>query len=124
MSPDERIIELLEELVSWARLSAREPLMRVLRDVLQDARHAKAYDLSDGHRSQKEIGEQVGLSQPTISRLWQHWNQLGIVHEKNGRMQHLLKTSELGLSADNLQPEQTDQQLRGPRSTGGANHAE
>lgn len=97
MENEDRIIVLLEELVALARLSAHEGLVRFLKDILVDPRHLKAYELSDGDRTQKEVGSIVGLSQPSVSLLWQKWRRLGIVRDANGRVAHLVRPSDLGL---------------------------
>jgi hypothetical protein len=100
MDNDERIVSLLEELVAWTRFSAREGLKSTLQDVLADPKHFRAYELTDGTRTQKQVAESVGLSQPAVSNLWQRWRRLGIVREiSNGRPAHLARPAELGLVA-------------------------
>jgi hypothetical protein len=104
MNNDERIIGLLEELVAWTRLSAREGVLALLRQVLADPRHLRAYELTDGVRTQKEVGDAVGLAQPSISQLYAKWRRLGIVREKEGKIAHLARPSELGLESDEASP--------------------
>ncbi|SRR5579884_758264 len=96
---DERTIELLEELVAWTRFSARDDAVRFLKATLTDPKHLTAFEFSDG-RSQKEVVEASGLSQPAVSGLWQKWRRLGILREKNGRMVHLVRPSDLGIEID------------------------
>src|SRR5438874_1090119 len=94
---DERVIALLEELVAWTRFSARSGLMETLRQVLSDPRHLRAYELTDGTRTQKEVGADSGMSQPAVSAIWQRWKRLGIVRDRGGRAAHLIRPSDLGL---------------------------
>src|SRR5688500_15724877 len=97
MANEDQVIVLLEELVAWTRFSARDALEATLRKTLSDPKHLKAYDLSDGSRSQTEIADASGLSQPTVSLLWQKWRRLGIVRDHEGRARHLVKPSDLGV---------------------------
>ncbi len=97
MAEEDRMVTLLEELVAWTRFANREALVRLWREVLVDPRHLVAYELSDGTRSQKEVGDNSRLSQPTISALWQKWRRLGIVTDHKGRAAHLARPSDLGV---------------------------
>jgi len=97
MPNDDRVVALLEQLVIWTRFAARDNLIAVLRDVLTDPRHMTAYELSDGTRTQKEVGDASGLSQPTVSALWQKWRRIGILQEQSGRLRHLASLADLGI---------------------------
>lgn len=99
-STDERSVHLLEELVAWTRFTARDALVRVLKEVLVESKHLAAYEFTDGTRTQKEIGDASGLSQPTVSTLWQRWKRLGIVREAAVGVCHLAHPADLGLSAE------------------------
>jgi hypothetical protein len=94
---NERTIGLLEELTAWTRFANREALIRLWRAVLVDPKHLAAYELSDGTRSQKQVGDAVGLSQPAISGLWQKWRRLGIARDVGGRIAHLARPTDLGV---------------------------
>ena len=94
-------ISLLGELLAWNKLAAREHLAQALGRALRDEKHLKAYELSDGSRSQDAIASGTGLSQPTISRLWAQWLRLGIGREVEGRFVHLMAPSDLNLSSTN-----------------------
>jgi len=108
METRDRVADLLEELVAWTRLMAREGLVKTLRETLTDPRHLKAYELSDGTRTQKQVGDEAGLSQPAVSALWQRWRRLGIVREKQGRASHLIRPTELGIAITGPEPSRTE----------------
>lgn len=97
MASEERLIELTEELLAWTRFANREALTKAWRQILADPRHLIAYELSDGTRSQKEVGDGSGLSQPSVSNLWQRWRRLGIARDRAGRAVHIARPSDLGL---------------------------
>ena len=100
---DERTNALLEELLAWTRFAHRDSLLRLWSAVLSEPRHLLAYELSDGTRTQKQIGDSVGLSQPAISGLWQRWRRLGIARDANGRVAHIARPSDMGVDVPQFQ---------------------
>jgi len=76
---DNRQLELLEELVAWTRFANRDAVIKVISSVMQ------------------EVGAFASLSQPAVSGLWSRWRRLGLVTDQSGRMQHLVRPSDLGL---------------------------
>lgn len=97
MNGEERVAELLAELVAWTRFGARTALLDVWDSVLNDDKHLVAYELTDGTRSQTEVAAAAGLSQPTVSALWQRWRKVGIVRMTGNRAAHLAKPSDMGM---------------------------
>jgi hypothetical protein len=97
MNNDERIITLLEDLVAWQRLAARENLLPFLKQTLSDPKHLKAFELSDGTKTQQQVADGAGISQPSVSQLWGRWRRLGIAREKNGKTAHIVSPSDYGL---------------------------
>jgi hypothetical protein len=94
---DERTTgELLEELIVWTRFLAREPLERSLKAILRDPRHQVAYELTDGQRTQAEVGKGSNLDQTTVSDLWRTWRHAGVVRMVGRRAQHLSALTDLG----------------------------
>jgi hypothetical protein len=94
---NDRVEELLEELVAWARFANRQSLVSTLKATLSDDRHFAAYDLTDGTRTQREIANETGLGQSTVSGLWVRWKRMGLAREKDGTVVHLVKPSDVGL---------------------------
>lgn len=90
--------EILEELLSWTRFSQRQAFAEVLSFVLASRKDYEAFELSDGSRSQADIAKTVGLSQPTVSRLWTKWRHLGLVRDTDGKVAYLAKPSDLGVA--------------------------
>ena len=97
MTGDDCLVELLEELVAWARFANRSALLHVLEDALADDRHLLAYDLTDGSRTQVEVAVAAGIAQSTVSSLWVKWRRMGLAREKGGRAIHLVKAADIGL---------------------------
>jgi|GraSoiStandDraft_47_1057283.scaffolds.fasta_scaffold228352_2 hypothetical protein len=97
MTPAERTVELLEELLAWTKFANRESLRRTLESVLADPRHKIAFEAADGSKSQKELADVSGLSQPTISGLSTKWRRLGVARELNSRLTHIARPTDLGI---------------------------
>lgn len=93
----EREAELLEQLLAWTKFAHRRAFIETLQETLKDPRHLRAYELSDGQRTQPEVAKACGLSQPTISNLWAKWRRLGLVLDRGGRVVHLVQPSDLGM---------------------------
>lgn len=92
----DRVLEFLEELVMWTRFMARGQVEQTLNAVLKDPKHRTVYELTDGGRTQTQIGEIVGLDQSTVSDLWARWRKAGLLRENAGRPKHLISLSALG----------------------------
>ena len=93
---------LLRELVNWQRFQNRAALRSALEEILTTPTDRKIYELSDGTRSQPQIANQCGVSQPTVSNKWKQWRALGIVCEmpnEPGRCRHLATLESVGLKA-------------------------
>lgn len=90
------LIAVQRENLTWTKFNARRALEESLRATLKDPRHQAAYELSNGDRTQTEIGLKVGLDQSTISQLWARWRRLGLLQEGTGRPKHLIALEDLG----------------------------
>jgi len=94
---EERVVGLLEELVTWTRFANRKAFIDSIDAELKDDKQLLAFELTDG-RSQKQVGDAAGLSQPTISGLWRRWRRLGIVREiPGGRVRHIARPTNMGM---------------------------
>lgn len=94
---NDRAITLLEELLVWTKFTARPAILAAWEAILSDDRHLLAYELSDGSRTQAQVAEATGLSQPTISNLWAKWRRLGIARAQGKTVIHLARPSDFGM---------------------------
>ncbi len=97
-----RQAELLAELVAWTRFANRDAFLETLKGVLRDPKHLRAYEATDGDRSQGDVAAFAGLSQPAVSGLWARWRRLGLVTDTDRRPKHLARPSDLGLDIPEL----------------------
>lgn len=76
----DRIVELLEEILKWVKFDGMRNVKSVLLDALQnDPQKIRAYHFSDGWGS-REVANLAGLkSHTTIIDWWARWAPLGIV---------------------------------------------
>jgi len=98
-SDDADIRDLLIELVAWTRFANLDRLTKALEGILRDPKHLAAYEATDGSRSQTQVAQVSGLSQPSVSALWGRWRRLALVVETDGRPRHLIRPSDLGIGA-------------------------
>lgn len=94
---NDRAITLLEELLVWTKFTARPAILASWDAILSDDRHLLAYELSDGSRTQAQVAEATGLSQPTISNLWAKWRRLGIARPQGKTVIHIARPSDFGM---------------------------
>ena len=88
----EDIHSVLLEILTWTRVTSYPQVKQTLNEQFpitskdgsqnEDAlKDAIIYTLADGDRSQKKIGERVGLSQPPISSRFKKWEKLGLLKD-------------------------------------------
>lgn len=109
------LIAVERENLIWTKFNARRALEETLRATLKDPRHQAAYELSNGARTQTEIGLRAGLDQSTISQLWARWRRLGLLRDDVGRPKHLVALEDLGWEVA-LSPKQQRQRKETDRS--------
>jgi CRP-like cAMP-binding protein len=92
------ILQELQRQTRWLRFLGLQQLRPILLELLRDPRERRAFELSDGSRSTREVGEIVGVSGATISRWWTKWAAVGIVsQDERGTAQHLVSVEDAGL---------------------------
>ena len=78
MSKEDRMIELLEELVRWTRVTSFPKVKDLLNGILTSPEEKVAYESSDGEKTSREVAEMANVSQFTISKWWKAWIKAGI----------------------------------------------
>lgn len=75
---DERIFDLLKEILKWTRFQGMISVKGVLLDTLKKDEEKVAYESSEG-RGSKEVAKLAGISHQTVVNYWKKWATLGIV---------------------------------------------
>jgi len=78
MSKEDRMIQLLEELVKWTRVTSIPKVKELLMNILESPEERIAYQSSDGERSSREVADQANVSQFTVAKWWKKWIKAGI----------------------------------------------
>lgn len=78
MSKEDRMIELLEELVKWTKVTSIPKVKELLLEILASLEEKIAYQSSDGKRTVKQVAKQVNAAIGTVSGWWKKWIKAGI----------------------------------------------
>jgi hypothetical protein len=98
---DDPVLLELREQTKWLRFLALRSLPDVLDATLKESVQRTAYELSDGTRSTRAIGELAGVSPKTISNWWQRWASVGIATtDASGRGTRIASLRSLGIDVE------------------------
>jgi len=100
-----KIEDYLKEIRLWIKFSALRELREMLLKELDSNEKMIIYELTDGKRSQQDIGMQVGISRRTVSYYWQKWQGMGIVvpsEQRKRRMRKIISLSEAGITVPSM----------------------
>jgi len=78
MNREDRMIELLEELVKWTKVTNIPHVKNLLKEVLVTPEEKIAYEKSDGKKTVRQVAKQVNVGKSTISGWWKNWIMAGI----------------------------------------------
>ena len=102
---DEKIIELLEEILKWIKFIGWQNVKSVLSEALNDDISKLVYHYSDG-RSSREIAKKVSISHQTVTNYWKKWAKMGIVEpisaRRAPRYKKLFSLEEVGIDVPNI----------------------
>lgn len=103
------MVELLEELVMWMRVTSIPHVKKLLTEALPNDVDKIAYHNSDGERKLEEVGETANLGKDAIARRWKSWVRLGIAESisvKGGlRARRLFSLEDFGIQVPILDVE-------------------
>lgn len=102
----DRMIELLEEILKWTKFEGRKRVTEVFKSELDDETKKLVYELSDG-RSSPEIARIVKVDSSTVRDWWRKWADTSIMEICQGYKRRYCKTlslGELGIEAPEFEP--------------------
>lgn len=95
---EKELLASVQELLKWVRIQARPAARAAVEAALSESGHRRLYQTLDGTKSQKQLAELLGASQPTVSRLINSWVRGGIVDEVSpGRFVKAFDLNTLGI---------------------------
>jgi hypothetical protein len=74
----DRIVELLEELVKWTKVTSIPNVKKLLLEILPTPEEKLAYQLSDGSETVKQVANGANVAVGTVSGWWKKWIRNGI----------------------------------------------
>lgn len=107
MDKQDKMIQLLEELVKWTKVESIQKVEAVLHGTLKDEKDIRAYHFSDG-RGSLEVAKAAGFkSHPPVLELWKKWYRLGLVEPlsvRGGtRYKRVFSLEDLGIEVPSLE---------------------
>lgn len=98
MSNEVDLLAELKEQTRWLRFLGLQQIRPLVAQLLRDERERRAYDLSDGSRTTREVAASAGVSNATISRWWTRWVALGLATtDDRGRARHMVSLADIGV---------------------------
>lgn len=95
---ERELLASVREMAKWIRVQARPAARAAVEAALTEPAHRHLYQSLDGTRSQKQLADVVGASQPTVSRLINSWVRAGLVDEvSSGRFVKAFDLNTLGI---------------------------
>ncbi len=104
LDKQDKVIELLEEILRWTRLQGIQNAKSVLLDALKSDKEKLAYQFSDG-RSSGEVMKVCGVTAMTVTNYWRRWFTLGIVHPSpkyKGRFERAFSLEDMGIEIPSI----------------------
>jgi hypothetical protein len=77
----EKIIELLLELVKWVKVTSHPQVGKILNEQVQSQAQKLVFQNSDGKRTTKELSALSGMDPADISRDWKQWTKAGLAEQ-------------------------------------------
>ena len=98
---ESRVVELLEELVNWTKVTNFPHVKNVLLEVLASPEEKIAYHVSDGEKNSRAVADIAKVAKATITRWWKTWIKLGIAKpvkvRRGDRAQSIFALDEFGI---------------------------
>jgi hypothetical protein len=107
---EEALIERLDELIFWTRLSAMPTIRKTIVDNLRSDIDKLVYHFSDGNASTREIASIITrggrrVTHVTVSNMWRKWAILNMVMpaQRRGRYRRIVSLESLGIEIPQLE---------------------
>lgn len=107
---DKELLEKLDELIFWTKLSAMPNIRKVIVDNLRSDIDKLVYQLSDENRSTREIADIItrggrNISHVTVMNMWKKWAILDMVMPsgRRGRYRRIVSLESIGIEIPPLE---------------------
>jgi hypothetical protein len=100
-----KILDELREIKYWVKVSGLPVIRRAAHENLRDDESKLVYDLSDGHRSTREIAEELKksgrvITHATVANMWKRWAAVSLVEPSEryqGRFRKVASLESFGI---------------------------
>ena len=110
----DKLIELLEEILKWTKFEGMQRVKAVLLETLKKDSEKIAYQYSDG-RGSLEISNVAGVSDFAIRSYWKKWATMGLVQPSSkfkGRYERLFSLEDLGIEVPTIKVSLPQKELK------------
>lgn len=101
MSKEDRMIELLEELVKWIKVTSIPTVKELLLKILESPEERVAYQSSDGERTTRSVGDIANVGHYKIADWWRAWIKAGIAEpvsvQRGERAKRIFSLDDFGI---------------------------
>jgi hypothetical protein len=111
------MVELLEELVKWTRVTSFPKVKDLLIGILTSPEEKVAYQSSDGEKTSREVAEMANVSQFTISKWWKAWIKAGITEsisvQRGERAKRIFSLDDFGIEIPIIEKPKSEEREEG-----------
>jgi len=101
VSKEDRMIELLEELVKWIKVTSIPTVKELLLKILESPEERVAYQSSDGERTTRSVGDIANVGHYKIADWWRAWIKAGIAEpvsvQRGERAKRIFSLDDFGI---------------------------
>lgn len=113
VNKEDRMIELLEELVKWMKVTSIPKVKELLLGILESPEERVAYQFSNGKKTVREVAKQANVGTGTISRWWKKWEKVAIADSisapRGKRAKRVFSLQDFGIDVPELTVANTDE---------------
>lgn len=117
MSKEDRMVELLEELVRWTRVTSFPKVKDLLIGTLTSQEEKVAYQSSDGEKTSREVAEMANVSKFTILKWWTAWIKAGIAEsisvQRGERAKRIFSLDDFGVEVPIIEKPKIEEREEG-----------
>jgi len=106
MNKEDKMIELLEELVKWTKVASIPKVKELLLSILKSPEEMIAYQISDGEKTSREVADVANVSQSSIAKWWKDWIRAGIAEsasvQRGERAKRIFSLDDFGIEVPKI----------------------
>lgn len=97
MENNERLLELMEEMVKLQKLMAMPTIRKLVEETLDKPEKMYVYEMTDGIITREKIILETGASAGAISSWWNDWFSKGLLVKESTKYKKIFSLKDLGI---------------------------